>query len=42
MNLHLGPTNYPGCLRFHQGTISANRDGQELRQEVYFEHPIRR
>lgn len=42
MNLHIGLPNYPGCLRFHHGTISAGREDERRKQEVYFEHPIKR
>jgi len=38
MNLHFGPPNHVGGLRFHHGTLRAK--GYED-QEVYFEHPIK-
>lgn len=38
MNLHYGQTNYPGCFRFHHGTIKAKGYKD---QECYFEHPIK-
>lgn len=32
MTLHWGPTQFPGCLRFFQGTIST----KSWKQDCYF------
>jgi len=37
MKLHFGKTLYPGCIRFHRGTIMAKGYSD---QQCYFEHPI--
>lgn len=42
MKLHFGKTEHDGCLRFHRGTLSWNRDGDRQSSECYFEHPIKK